>query len=113
MFLSGVTMLVRGLEPGPLNLNVIGVLNGDAAGDNAVRISRIAVCTRHLLQICVTFGVLETTSTNIYIYHISAVLPKKGNGILKILPQDHVFYVTYRGETVRSMYTFRMLSTGT
>ena len=66
MFLSGVTMLVHGLEPGPLNLNVIGVLNGDAAGDNAVRISRIAVCTRHLLQIWVTFGVFEITS-NLYI----------------------------------------------
>ena len=68
---------------------MVGVLNGDAAGDNAVRISRIAVCTRHLLQICVTFGVLEITS-NIYIY-ILAVLPKKGNGILKILPEEHVF----------------------
>lgn len=45
------------------------------------------------------------THKNIIYIYISAVLPKKGNDILKILPEEHVFffYVTYR-EKVTSMY---------
>ena len=73
-----------GVTPGPWNLNVIGVLNRDTAGESVARISRIAASTRHL-QICVTFGVLEITF---------AVLPKKGDGILKI--SEEQFYVICR-----------------